>query len=81
MVPGRAADPGSAHPDLVLDVFNSIPGFSFNLLRLAGEAISLVASDLANRFLGLALEVLGASFDASGGGGKGQGGGAEGEGS
>ena len=79
-MPGRAADPHSAHSRLFLDVFDLILDFGLDLLLLAGEAISLVASDVADRFLGLAHELLGISFDtASGGGGQGQGWGAEGE--
>lgn len=69
-MPGATADLGSAHSGLVLDVFNGISDFGLGLLRLAGEAISLVASDVANRFLGLALELLGVSLDAASGSGK-----------
>lgn len=69
-MPGVAADFSSSHSGLVLDVFNGISDFGLGLLRLAGEAISLVASYLANRFLGLALELLGVSLDAASGSGK-----------
>jgi len=80
--PSWAADPDSAHYSLLLNIFDLIPDFGLDLFPLAGEEIALVASDIANRFLGLALELLGARLDtASGGGGQGQGWGADGQGS
>jgi hypothetical protein len=69
-MPGRAADLDSAHSGLLLDVFDLIPDFGLDLLLLAGETISLVARDVAYRFLGLALELLGVSLDAASGSGK-----------
>lgn len=82
VMPGRAADLDSAHSGLLLDVFDRVLDFGLDLLLLAGEAISLVASDVADRFLGLTLELLGFCFDsACGGGGQGHGWGAKGEGS
>jgi len=50
-MPGRAADLDSAHSGLLLDVFDRVLDFGLDLLLLAGEAISLVASDVADRFL------------------------------
>jgi len=79
-MPGRVADFDSAHPCLVLDVFDGIPDLGLGLLLLTGQAISLVARDVANRFLGLALEILGVGLEAAGGGGEGHEWGAEGEG-
>ena len=70
---GAGADPGSALSGLVLDVFDGIPDVGLGLLRLASKAISLVASDVTNRFLSFALEFLGISLDAACGGGEGQG--------
>lgn len=68
--PSWAAYPDSAHSGLLLDVFDLIPDFGLDLFPLAGEAIALVASDIANRFLGLALELLSARLDTASGGGS-----------
>ena len=69
-MPGRIAVPDSAHSGLLLDIFDGIPDFGLDLFLLTGEAISLVASDVADRLLGLALKLLGVGLDtASGGGG------------
>ena len=68
-MPGTAADPDSAHSGLLLDVLDLIPDFGLDLFPLAGEAISLVACDVTDRFLGLALELLGARLDTARGGG------------
>ena len=70
---GAGADPRSALSGLVLDVFDGISDVALYLLRLAGKAISLVASDITNRFLSFTLEFLGFSLDAACGGGEGQG--------
>lgn len=79
LLSGRATDPESAHSGFVLNVFDAIADFCLDLLLLTGETISRVASDVANRFLGFALQFLGASLDATRGGGQWQGCGADGE--
>lgn len=45
---GRSADHDSAHPGFIFDVFDGITDLGLDLLLLAGEAISLIASDIAN---------------------------------
>lgn len=77
---GAGADPGSPHSGLVLDVFDGVSDVGLCLLRLAGKAISLVASDVTNGFLGFALEFLSVSLNAAWGDGQGQGRCAESEG-
>ena len=62
----------SAHSSLVLDIFDGISDFGLDLLLPTGKAISLVTSDIADRFLGLALELLGSCFVAASGGDQGR---------